>query len=179
MGLMDCSAERTQTAALAGDEEAFGRLVAPAVGPGFRLAFGMLQDRAEAEDAVQEAVLKAWRKLGSFRAEADFTAWFLAIVANQCRTVRRGRWWAVVRHAEPPELPAPDAGSAPADHDLRRALSRLDADRRLIVVLHYYLDMGLEDVAAVVGVPVGTVKSRLHRALGALRLDSALQGDIA
>lgn len=178
MGLMDCSAEQWRTEALAGDEEAFGRLVAPAVGPGYRLAMGMLQDRAEAEDVVQEAVLKAWRKLGSFRSDSDFTSWFLGIVANQCRTVRRGRWWAVIRHSEPPTPPA-DAGSTPADHDLRRALARLDADRRLIVVLHYYLDMRLEEVAAVVGMPVGTVKSRLHRALHALRLDSALQGDVA
>jgi len=178
MGLMDCSAERMRVEAIGGDEEAFSRLLAPAIQPGFRLAVGMLQDRAEAEDVVQEAVLKAWRRLGTFRADAEFTSWFLGIVANQCRTVRRGRWWAVIRHSEPPSPPA-DAGTAPADHDLRRALLRLDADRRLIVVLHYYLDMGLEDVAAVVGAPVGTIKSRLHRALCALRLDSALQGDVA
>ena len=174
---MDCSAERWRADALAGDEEAFGRLVAPAIAPGYRLALGMLQDRTEAEDVVQEAVLKAWRRLGTFRAEADFSSWFLGIVANQCRTVRRGRWWAVIRHDAPPQLPG--AGSAPADHDLRRALSRLDTDRRLVVVLHYYLDMGLEEVAAVVGAPVGTVKSRLHRALQALRLDSALQEGVA
>jgi RNA polymerase sigma factor (sigma-70 family) len=80
-----------------GDKVAFEALLEPIVVPAARLAYAMLQDRTEAEDVVQEAAVKAWRKLGTFRSGADFKQWFLAIVANQCRMVRRASWWSVLR----------------------------------------------------------------------------------
>jgi hypothetical protein len=88
--------------ARADDGRAFAELLEPALDPAFRLAMTILNDRGAAEDAVQEAALKAWRNLGSFRPDAQLRPWFLAIVANECRTARRGKWWNVLRFAEVP-----------------------------------------------------------------------------
>jgi RNA polymerase sigma-70 factor (ECF subfamily) len=88
--------ERIQRAK-AGDGRAFDQLLSPVLDPAFRLAMTMLNDRAAAEDAVQEAALKMWRNLGSFRPGSEMRPWALAIVANECRNTRRGRWWGVIR----------------------------------------------------------------------------------
>ena len=84
-------------AARAGDELAFDSLVGPLINPAFKLAMVFLRDPHEAQDAVQEATLKAWRNLDRLRKEAAVRPWFLTIVANHCRSVRRTRWWSVVR----------------------------------------------------------------------------------
>src|SRR4030088_2725541 len=83
--------------ARAGDRSAFDELVGPLVDQAFRLAYGMLHDREAAEDAVQEATVRSWRKLGNLRPGTEMRPWFLAIVANQCRTVARGRWSSLIR----------------------------------------------------------------------------------
>src|SRR6267378_5893764 len=80
-----------------GDRSAFDQLIGPLVDQGFRLAYGMLHDRQAAEDAVQEAAVRAWRKLNNLRPGTEMRPWFLAIVANQCRNIARGRWWSVLR----------------------------------------------------------------------------------
>src|SRR3989442_7847088 len=80
-----------------GDRSAFDQLVGPLIDQAFRLAYGMLHDRQAAEDAVQEAAVRSWRKLNNLRPGTDMRPWFLAIVANQCRTIDRGRWWSVLR----------------------------------------------------------------------------------
>src|ERR1035437_3849615 len=85
------------SAAIAGDEAAFDALVGPLVETGFKLAAVMLRDGDEAQDALQEACFTAWRKLFQLREKAHLRPWFLSIVANQCRTVRRTRWWSMVR----------------------------------------------------------------------------------
>src|SRR5947209_18645131 len=91
----------------------------------------MLDDRAAAEDAVQEAALKAWRARGRFRSEAPFKPWFLTIVANECRSARRSRWWGVLRV---PEMLAERRSAVLDEHaDLDAALDRL-APRPLLVV---------------------------------------------
>jgi RNA polymerase sigma-70 factor (ECF subfamily) len=156
--------------AKAGDRSAFDELVGPLVAQAFRLAFGMLHDRASAEDAVQEAAVRSWRKIGNLRPGMPLRPWFLAIVANQCRTVMRSRWWSVVR------LDVIEAqGSGGFEDrivrgaDLRAALRKLATDQREVLVLRYYLDLPLEEVAAITGVPVGTVKSRINRGLAAMR----------
>src|SRR5438067_2727521 len=98
-------------AAHAGESE-FEVLIGPLVEPGLRLAYSMLGDRAEAEDATQEAITKAWRNLTRLRDRTQVRPWFLAIVANQCRNVRRTRWFRTVR------LPAffqPSAAAADSD----------------------------------------------------------------
>src|SRR5579864_3930070 len=84
-------------AAKAGDDAAFETLIRPLLEPGYRLAGGMLQDHEAAQDAVQEAALKAWRKLKHLRDESLIKPWFLAIVANECRSARRSRWSSVIK----------------------------------------------------------------------------------
>jgi RNA polymerase sigma-70 factor, ECF subfamily len=154
----------------AGDKSAFEDLLRPVIGSAARLAYAMLQDRAEAEDVVQEAAVKAWRKLGNLRAGADFKPWFLGIVANQCRTVRRGSWWSVRRVADAPQgsRPGPEDVAIRAT-DLRRALIALPPDHRAAVLMHFYLDLPLEDVARALGISVSGVKSRINRSLKRLR----------
>src|SRR5436309_357473 len=85
------------TARAASAELEFEALIGPLVEPALRLAFSMLGDRAEAEDATQEAITRAWRNLPQLRDHAHARPWFLAIVANQCRNVRRTRWFSTIR----------------------------------------------------------------------------------
>jgi RNA polymerase sigma factor (sigma-70 family) len=156
-------------AAQRGDESAFDLLLEPLYDHGYRLACAMLHDHSQAEDAVQEAALRAWQKVGQLRDAADMRPWFLSIVANQCRTVRRSRWWSVVR-GEAPEI----AGAAPDDAllegiELRKALRAMDENKRLILVLHWYLDLPLDEMAAVVGIGVHAAESRLLRATQELK----------
>ncbi len=155
--------------ARSGDRGAFDLLVGPLIEPGYRLAFGMLHDREAAEDAVQEATFKAWTRLENVRPGWSMRPWFFGIVANQCRSVRRARWWSVVKIAAPwRAMPSPE-DQVVRGADVRRALRRLPTERLEVLVLHYYLDLSIEEVAAVFGAPVGTVKSRIHRAFAQLR----------
>jgi RNA polymerase sigma factor (sigma-70 family) len=155
--------------ATAGDKVAFEALLGPIVAPAARLAYAMLQDRAEAEDVVQEAAVKAWRKLGSFRPGADFKPWFLAIVANQCRMVRRTSWWSVLRLDRTPADRSGSETNSVLSMDLRRALLALPSDQRAAIALHFYLDLPLDEVAEVLGLSVAGVKSRINRALKRMR----------
>ena len=151
-----------------GDRDAFGALIQPVLARGLRLAVGVLGDRQAAEDATQDAVLTAWRKLGNVRAGAPIEPWFLAIVANRCRKL-----W----HLRNRPTVAPDPASHSfADRTTDRlviidALSRLSVQHRLLVVLRYYFDLPIDEAARIAGIPTGTAKSRLHRALASLRVD--------
>jgi len=153
---------------ISGDD--FEDLVRPYVEPAFRLAFAMLRGHADAEDAVQESVTRAWRKIRQLRDPALFRPWFLAIVANQCRASMRSSWWSVLRlhddHVERDDR-APDdvIGSL----DLRGALRRLGPEDRAALVLFYALDLPLEEVAAALRVSQSAAKARIHRAAGRLR----------
>jgi len=163
-----------------GDRSAFDELVGPLIGQAFRLAFGMLHDRAAAEDAVQEAAVRSWRKLNNLRPGNPLRPWFLAIVANQCRTVMRGRWWSVVRLDV---IEGSESGGFEdrivRGADLRAALRKLTTDQREVLVLRYYLDLPLDEVAAITGVRVGTVKSRINRGLAAMRPHFEPEGALA
>jgi RNA polymerase sigma-70 factor (ECF subfamily) len=156
--------------ALAGDASAFAVLLEPLWDPAYRLAFSMLGSPEAAEDAVQEAALKAWRGVRRLRPDTPgLRAWFLTIVANQCKSMRRGPWWRVVRS---PNLPAKAAegGASPDQHmDLENALQKLSDDQRLVLALHYYLDLPIEEVAASLGISNSAAKSRVSRAVKALR----------
>src|SRR5215472_6894917 len=154
--------------AVAGSEAAFEMLVVPLADAAYRLALTMLRDHAEAEDAVQEATLKAWRKLHQLRTGMPVRPWFLAITANQCRSMRR-RWRAILTLGTVEPLQAPNDDHVVRDADLRRALALLGDEERLAVYLFFYLDLPLAEAAAVLGVSVPAARSRIYRAARRLR----------
>jgi RNA polymerase sigma-70 factor (ECF subfamily) len=157
-------------AAREGDEFAFDALVGPLVDPAFRLAMVLLRDPNEAEDAVQEATLKGWRRLGQLRKDAAVRPWFLSIVANQCRTMRRGRWWSVVRLETVSRAEQGVSERLDLQIDLDRELSKLRATDRAILFLFFYLDLPLGEVGRILGISPLAAKSRVHRAVRRLRL---------
>jgi RNA polymerase sigma-70 factor (ECF subfamily) len=161
------------TRAVQGDADSFTRLIEPLLDPAYRLAAVMLADRGAAEDAVQEASIKAWRKLKQLRGDAtSLRPWFLSIVANECRMARRTRWWSVLKFAE---VRDPEAQVRESYADLRRALLRLSPDERLPLVLHFYLDLPLDEVARTLGVSTSAAKSRIYRAAKRLRGDLTME----
>lgn len=156
--------------AIAGDPMAFDALLAPLLDPAYRLATVLLDDRVEAEDAVQEAALKAWSRLNQLRGDrSHLRAWFLSIVANECRMARRRPWWAVLRQPEVGGEAASAEDRAVGKIDLQRAIGRLPAEDRLALFSYFYLDLPLDEAARVMGVPLGTAKSRIYRAARRLR----------
>src|SRR5437879_10642914 len=123
--------QRPQILALAaqGDLDSFSQLIDPLLDPAYRLAAVMLGDRSAAEDAVQEASIKAWRKLRQLRGDAQsLRAWFLSIVANECRMARRTRWFSVIRVAD---VPARTGAERERHSDLHSALLRPTPAQRL------------------------------------------------
>jgi RNA polymerase sigma-70 factor (ECF subfamily) len=165
------SGEGLVSAAINGDETAFDSLVGPLIEPGFKLAAVMLRDSEEARDAVQEACVTAWRKLAQLRDETHIRSWFLTIVANQCRTRRRAKWWSVVR------LPAVHSAEESSRHDwesqldLDRQLRTLPDRQRIALFLFFYEDLPLAEVAKILNVSAQAAKSLVHRALGKLRVN--------
>jgi RNA polymerase sigma-70 factor (ECF subfamily) len=156
--------------AVAGDAASFSLLIEPLLDPAFRLAAVMLADRGAAEDAVQEASIKAWRKLRQLRGdERSLRAWFLSIVANECRMARRQRWWSVIKLADTPRSESGRDQYSGAASDVRRALLHLRPEDRLPLVLHFYLDLPLDEVARTLGVSEAAAKSRIYRAAQRLR----------
>lgn len=156
--------------ALAGDETAFEALIGPLVEPALRLAHSMLSDRGEAEDATQEAITRAWRKLHQLRSGMPVRPWFLAIVINQCRNVRRTRWFKTVRIAEIFQGGrSHEAGFERVD--LARALARLPNQDRQALFLYFYLDLPMDEVALALGVSAAAAKGRIYRACHRLRPD--------
>ena len=161
-----------------GDEQAFASL-AVAVGDRLHaLSHRILRDVDLAEDATQQTLLAIWRDLPQLRDPARFDAWSYRLLLRACYAEgRRTRRWApnlrVLTTDEPSD---PDATGTVHDRDqLERGFRRLSIDHRAVVVLHHYLDMPLEQVAETIGVPVGTVRSRLHHAMRGLR--AALDAD--
>jgi RNA polymerase sigma factor (sigma-70 family) len=175
----DAPAVDLQRRAKAGDRQAFDELLAPLLEPAFGLAMAMLNNRAEAEDAVQEAALKTWRKLGRFRTGANLRPWFLAIVANQCRTVLRSRWWHVLRSSEMGSTRANEPSESDwSDHiDLDAALGRLPKHHLAALTLYYHLDLPIDEVARVLGCSPVAARQRIHRALDALRPGMTMEFD--
>lgn len=133
----------------------------------YRLAGLLLADRTEAEDAVQDALVRAWHRRTSLRDSAGFAAWFDRILVNGCRDRLRRRRRVRFLELDAAREPAiPDPFRALLDRDeATRALASLEPDQRVVVILHYWADLTLEGVARRTGWPIGTVKSRLHAAL--------------
>jgi RNA polymerase sigma-70 factor (ECF subfamily) len=154
-----------------GDEEAFASL---AVAVGDRLhavAHRILRDADLAEDASQQALLTIWRDIRQLRDPARFDAWSYRILVRACYAEgRRTRQWTPNLRLLPVDMPAPDELDLVVDRDqLERAFRRLSIDHRAVVVLHHYVDLPLEGVAEALGIPTGTVRSRLHHAMRGLR----------
>ncbi|TMD99266.1 MAG: sigma-70 family RNA polymerase sigma factor [Chloroflexi bacterium] len=157
-------------AARGGDESAFDSLVGPLIDSAYKLAVVFLRDPNEAQDAVQEATVRAWRSLGRLRDEAAVRQWFFAIVANQCRSMRRARWWSVVRLESISRRQQDLDESHDQRLDLGRELSKLPATDRAVIFLFFYLDLPLNEVAKVLRISPQAAKSRVHRAVTRLRL---------
>src|SRR5262245_44701201 len=142
------------------------------------VAHRILRDAHLAEDAVQAALVVAWRELRTLRDPDRFEPWLHRILANQCyvEARRRTRWSGDIRL-----LPIDGSASEPGilsvnDRDeLERAFRRLTLEQRAVLVFHYYLDLPLPDVAIRLDIPIGTAKSRLHHARTALR--ASLEAD--
>ena len=136
----------------------------------------ILRDHDLARDAVQEGFIRAWRSLPALREPDAFDGWIRTLVTRACLDVvrRRGRRAIEVELTSVDAPAIPDRAMAFADRELLDSvLRRLPPDHRAVVVLHYYLDLTLPDVAATIGIPLGTAKSRLNRALSQLRSELA------
>ena len=147
-------------------EADFDLLVGPHLEAGYRTALAILRDPDEARDAVQESALKAWRNIRRLQSRDSARAWFLAIVANHCRSTRRTRWWSVERR---PEMDRVDDPKETDSVDIERALAGLPRDDRLALFLHFYLDLPLEEVGTVLGLSAAGAKTRVYRAAKKLR----------
>jgi RNA polymerase sigma-70 factor, ECF subfamily len=165
--------------AVDGDRAAFGIIVERHERRVYNLALRMTGREEDARDATQDACLVALHKLASFRGEAAFTTWLHRVTVNACYDLLRKRSRTPLLSTlddQEPEPPAwPDhAEATDLSIDVQRALLGVPEDYRVVMILHDVQDLPYEEVAAIVGIPVGTVKSRLHR--GRVALARALRG---
>lgn len=153
------------------NDEAFALLTRRHLDSAYHLAWAILTDTGDADDATQDAFALAWRNRRSLRDPARFDAWFGRIIVNVCRQRLRQR----TRHQiQPLDIEIgptiADASQSTSERDaVSRAISRLDADHRIVVILRYWSDLSVDEIAARLDVPSGTVKSRLHYALRSMR----------
>jgi RNA polymerase sigma-70 factor (ECF subfamily) len=155
-----------------GDQEAYAILATGIADRFLGAAHRILRDLDLAEDATQQALLTIWRDLPQLRDPARFEAWSYRLLVRACYAEgRKERLWAPNLRLLPADERSPDDGlSSVVDRDqLERGFRHLSIDHRAVVVLHHYLDLPLDRVAEVLGVPVGTARSRLHYAMRGLR----------
>ncbi len=161
-----------------GDHDAFAELAGAAISRLDSAAWLILRDLEGARDAVQNALVRAWRDLPTLRDPDRFDAWLHRLLVNACideaRRVRRHRGDVELLDLHQPATAGLESTIADRDQ-LERGFLRLDPEMRAVIVLHHYLDLPMPAVAASLGIPVGTAKSRLHRALGLMR--AALDAD--
>ena len=165
-------------AARSGDEEAFASIVRGSADRLFAVAHRILRDVGRAEDAVQQTLVAAWRQLPDLRETDRFEAWIHRILVHACyaEAKRASQWSAnvVTLTVQGPSTPDSTLGVATRD-SLERGFRRLPPEQRAVFVLHHYLGWPLGEIAETLGVPVGTLKSRLHYATSTLR--AALDAD--
>ena len=155
-----------------GDQDAFASLASASVDRCYALAYRILRDPHRAQDATQQALLGAWRDLPTLRDPQRFDAWLHRLVVNACYVEARGerRWAARIRVLQIDAPVSPDvARSVAARDELEYAFRRLSPEQRAVVVLHHHLGYPLTEIAATLGIPVGTARSRLHYAVRQLR----------
>ena len=166
--------------AMRGDREAFGWLVGQTSDRMYAIATRILRDSDLAEDALQGALINAWRQLPTLRDPDRFEAWVRKLLVHACYAeARRRRTWTANVRVLPVDGPAaPDASISVVDRDaLDRAFRRLTVEQRAVFVLHHHLGLPLVEIAETLGVPAGTARSRLHYATRALR--TAIEADAA
>jgi len=155
--------------AAAGDDEAFAELVRRHERRVYNLALRMLGRSEDARDAAQDAFVACYRNLSKFRGDAAFSTWLHRIAVNACYDALRRRREMLGLDEAPEPPPAADHGDAVTTSvDVRRALLAVAEEFRTVLVLHDIQDLGYEEIARILEVPIGTVKSRLHRARVAL-----------
>jgi RNA polymerase sigma-70 factor (ECF subfamily) len=164
-------------AAQRGDHRAFETLATAAADRLYAIARLLLRDSDQAQDAVQEALVRAWRDLPALRDPERFDGWLYRILVNACNELRRRRrrWSSQIRllRSEPQ---VEDGSGFVADRDqLERGFLRLNHDQRTVVVLHFFLGMPIQEVASTLGIPVGTARSRLRYGMDGMR--AALEAD--
>lgn len=155
-----------------GDREAFDALAREVGDQCMAIAFRILRDADRADDAVQEALISAWRQLGSLRDADAFEPWLHRILTHKCyaEARRRNRLRAEIRVIPmASHIDSQDILTINDRDQLDRAFRRLTLEQRAVLVFHHYLGLPLPEVATRLGIPVGTAKSRLYRATAALR----------
>jgi RNA polymerase sigma-70 factor (ECF subfamily) len=156
--------------ALDGSEDAFRRLSTRHVQSAYRLAWAILGNDSDAEDATQDAFTSAWRQRLTLRDPDRFEAWFGRILVNSCRDRLRRRSRTRNLFGGESEGFSPDHAPSAMDRDeLYGAVTALDPDQRIVVMLRFWQDLTVDEIADRLDVPAGTVKSRLHRSMARLR----------
>ncbi|HEX5827734.1 MAG TPA: RNA polymerase sigma factor, partial [Candidatus Limnocylindrales bacterium] len=166
--------------AMRGDREAFGWLVNQTADRMFAVAVRILRDTHLAEDALQSALVTAWRQLPTLRDPDRFEPWVRKLVVHACyaEARRRTAWAANVRVLPVDGPAAPDELVSVPDRDaLDRAFRRLSVEQRAVFVLHHHVGLPLVEIAETLGIPPGTARSRLHYAIRLLR--DAIEADAA
>ncbi len=161
-----------------GDGEAFDVLARAAGDKCMAIAVRILRDADLAEDAVQAALITAWRELRSLRDPEAFEPWLHRILTHACyaEARRRRRWAAAIRVLPVEATSGPDDTLSVQDRDqLERAFRRVTLEQRAVLVFHHYLGLPVAEVADRLDIPIGTVKSRIHFATAALR--ASLEAD--
>lgn len=164
--------------AMSGDHDAFTELARVSVGRLLVIARLILRDESAAEDATQEALVAAWRHIRGLRDPDRFDAWLHRLLVNACRREARHGQSQRSHEIHVPEFDAgePDETALLLDRDqLDRGFRRLDVDHRSVIVCYYYLGLRPEEAAELLGLPAGTVRSRLQRAISQMR--AALDAD--
>jgi RNA polymerase sigma-70 factor (ECF subfamily) len=161
-----------------GDHDAFAELAGAAISRLDATAWLILRDPEQAKDAAQNALVRAWRDLPTLRDPDLFDAWLHRMLINACideaRRLRRHRFDVELTTLHTPAISGIESSIADRDQ-LERGFMRLEPDARALIVLHHYLDLPLPEVATTLGIPLGTAKSRLHRAIQVMR--AALDAD--
>ena len=160
--------------AIQGDFDAFADLVAASASRQYAAATLILRDRDRAHDAVQDALVAAWRGLSALRDPDAWDAWVYRLTVRACfASARRQKRRSLVELPTAPDFDVAsgvDEPAAFADRDrMERALGLLPVDQRAVIVLHFYVGLPLTEAAMVLDIPAGTAKSRLHRGLETLR----------
>lgn len=173
---MDSTDEELVRRFVDGDRDAFTGLVERHHARVYNIAYRMLGGRDDALDAAQDVFLTCLRKLSGFRGQSAFTTWLHRVTVNVCLDALRRRKPEQPSGDELPEAPADDPSDSAADAvDVQRALLHVPAEFRTVLVLHDIQGQPYEVIAEILGAPVGTVKSRLHR--GRVALAKALHGE--